>query len=303
MQHGSSNFYANFSMAELVKRNSCWPSLESSGGGIGGGGGGGAFLNRVGTHGGGSRLSSYHKSDSFAFQLSPGGFAKSDEEKFLSSLKADLHDEIVKSGARINASGDLETRGCHAEYGDEGIQGRIEISLRLAGGNYYSLTATLSETSTRDKPLLIEEPKHRHQPKGTYYVVPCPLTDPPGSTRDLFAIGQELIEESVENIRQQLLADQSSKDALLQNLEYAEVYIWKPIPAELAQRIREATGREFEAPAGCEQFEKVFFLNEVALGMYREAGEGVEVLKTISADEVSKILGPALRGPFMPKRA
>ena len=264
MKHGSSNFYANFSMAELVKRNSFWPSLESLGGGVGGGVGGGCF-SRVGSHGRGFGLSRYHKSDSFAFHLSPGGLAKSDEEKFLSSLKADLQDEIVKSGARINASGDLEANGCHAEYGEEGIQGRIEISRRLAGGNYYSLNATLSETSIREEPPLIEGPKNRRQPTGTYYVVPCSRADPRASTRDLFAIGQKLINESVENLRQQLLADQSRKDSLLQNLEYAEFYVWQPIRPELKQRMREATGREFEAPAGCEQFDKVFFLNEVAL--------------------------------------
>jgi hypothetical protein len=300
MKHGSSNFFANFSMAELVKRNKLWPSLESLGGGVGGGGGG--CFSRVGSYGRGSGVSRYHKSDSFAFHLSPGGFAKSDEKKFLSSLKADLQDEIVKSGARVNASGDLAAPGCHAEYGEEGIQGRIEISHRLAGGNYYSLTATLSETSTREKPPLIEGSKNRRQPTGTYYVVPCPRADPRASTQDLFDIGQKLIRESSENIRQQLLADQSRKNSLLQNLKYAEVYIWQSIPPEIKQRMREATGREFEAPAGCEQFEKVFFLNEVALRMYREAGEGFEVLKTISADEVSKMLGPSLRGFYMRKR-
>jgi hypothetical protein len=300
MKHGSSNFYSNFSMAELVKRNSSWPSLESLGGEVGGGGGGVCF-SRVGSHGSGSGLSRFHKTGSFAFHLRPGGLVKTDEEKFLSSLKADLQDEIVKSGARITASGDLETPGCYAEYGEEGIQGRIEVSGRLAGGSYYSLTATLSETSTSEKPPLpplIERQKGR-QPMGTYYVVPFPPDDPRASTEDLLAVGQKIMKQSIENIRQRLLADHSRKDSLLQDLEYAEVYVWTPMPPEIKQRWKEAMGEEFEAPAECEQFAKVYFLNEVALRMYREAGEDFEVLKTISADEVSKIPGPSLSGPYM----
>jgi hypothetical protein len=299
--NGSSNFYSNFSMAELVKRNSSWPSLESLGGGVGGGGGGVCF-SRVGSHGAGSGLSRFHRTDSFAFHLTLGGLAKTDEEKFLSSLKAELQDEIVKSGARISASGDLETPGCYMEYGEEGIQGRIEVSGRLAGGNYYSLTASLSETSTSEKPPLIGRQKGR-QPRGTYYVVPFPADHPRASTQDFLAVGQKIIKESIENMRQQLLADRSRQHSLLQDLEYAEVYVWKPIPPEIKQRWKETMGEEFEVPAEYEQFEKVFFLNEVAFRMYREAGEDFDVLKTISADEMPKLPGPSLGGPYMPKRA
>lgn len=298
MKHGSSNFYSNFSMAELVKRNSFRPSLESLGG-LGGGGGGVCF-SRVGSHGHGSGLSRFHKTDSSAFHLRPGGLAKTDEEKLLSSLKADLQDEIVKSGARITASGDLETPGCYAEYGEEGIQGRIEVSGRLAGG-FYTLTATLSETSTSEKPFLIESQIKRRQPAGTYYVVPVLSDEPGAATEDLLNLGKGIIKKSIENIRQKLLADQSGNASLLQNLEYAEVYVWKPIPPEIKERLKKVMSGEFEVPAEYEQFEQVYFLNEVALTMYREAGADFAVLKTISAEELPHILGPALSGPYLPK--
>jgi hypothetical protein len=300
MKHGSSNFYSNFSMAELVKRNSSRPSLESLGGGVGGGGGGGVCFSRVGSHGHGSGLSRFHKTDSSAFHLGPDGLAKTDEEKFLSSLKADLQDEIVKSGARITASGDLETPGCYAEYGEEGIQGRIEVSGRLAGG-FYTLTATLSETSTSEKPFLIENQIKRRQPTGTYYVVPVLSDEPGAATKDLLNLGKGIIKKSIENIRQKLLADQSGNASLLQNLEYAEVYVWKPIPPEIKERLKKVMSGEFEVPAEYEQFEQVYFLNEVALRMYREDGADFAVLKTISADELPNILGPALSGPYLPE--
>lgn len=280
-------------MADLVRRNSSRLSLDPSGGG--GGGGGGSFS-------GGSRQAHYRKTESLALHLKPGGLAKTDEGKFLSSLKADVQDEIVKTAARITEAGDLEVPGCYVEYSEEGIHGRIEISAKLSGGNYYSLTATLSETSTSEKPPLpplIERSIRRRQPMGTYYVVPFLPDDPGASTRDLLAVGQKIIKESVENMRQRLLADQSRQHSLLQNLEYAEVYVWTPMPHEIKQRWKEAMGREFEVPAEYDQFEKVYFLNEVALRMYREAGIDFEVLKTISADEVSKMLGPSLSGPYV----
>jgi len=50
-----------------------------------------------------------------------------------------------------------------------------------------------------------------------------------------------------------------------------------------------------------EQYGRVYFLNEVARRMYEEAGEQFEILKTVSAEEVSKIPGPALGGPYLPK--
>lgn len=302
MKHGSSTFYSNFSMAELVKRNNSWLAKGSSLGGIGGGGGGGSF-SRIGSYGHGTGLSNFHKTDSFALHLAPGGFAKTDEEKFLSSLKADLEDDIVKSGARITASGDLATPGCYAEYGEEGIHGRIEISGRSTGAVYYTLTATLRETSTSKDFSVFAMQSMGRQPTGTYYVVPFLPNDPRADTQDLLAIGQKIIKESVENMRQQLLADQSLKPSLLQNLEYAEVYVWTPIPPEIKQRWKEAIGEEFTVPAEYEQFKKVYFLNEVALRMYQQAGEDLDVLKTISADELPKIPGPALRGPYVAKRA
>jgi hypothetical protein len=294
MRYKPSTFYSNFSMVELVKRNSSPLSLDSAGGGGGGG--------RIGTFGHSPRQTHYRKTESFALHLKPGGLAKTDEGKFLSSLKADVQDEIVKSDARITEAGDLEVPGCYVEYSEEGIQGRIEISGKLSGGNYYSLTATLSETSTSEKPPLpplIERPKQGRQPMGTYYIVPFLPDDPRGSTQDLFAVGQRIIKESIEHIRQQLLADQSKRHSPLQNLEYAEVYVWTPMPPEIKQRWKEATGEEFAVPAECERFAKVYFLNEVALRMYRDAGEEFEVLKTISADEVAKIPGPSLSGPYM----
>lgn len=299
MKYKPSPFYSNFSLADLVKRNSAAQELADFSGGEGGG-------VSTGSHGGRSKESRYHKSDSFAFQLRTAGLTKINETNFLSSLKADAQDEIIKTGARITEARDLEGRGYCFAYSEEGIQGQIEIAGRLAGGNYYNLNATLSETSIREKPSgpsLIERQHKGRQPTGTYYVVAFLPNDPRASTQDLLSIGQKIIKESVENIRQQLLADYSKRDSLLPHIEYAEVYVWSPMPVQIKQRWKEALGAGFEVPAEYERFEKVYFLNDVALKLYREVGEDFEVLKTIPADKLLHILGPSLSGPYMPKRA
>jgi hypothetical protein len=289
----ASNFYINFSVAKLIERNSDPVGLDS---GISPGIGSG-----TGFHSSRSGQSNYQKKESTGLQLKPEGLGKIGE--FLSSLRADVENEIVNSGAAITNAGDLEVPGCFVDYSQEGIYGRIEISGQLRERNYYSLTATLSETSTnKESPFRALHGKGR-QPTGTHYVVPCLAEGRRAPAQDLLTIGQRIIRESVKNIGQQLLADQSRSRSLMPNLEYAEVYVWSTLPAEIKQRWKEAFGEEFEVPAEYERFEKVYFLNEVALRMYQEAGEHLEVLKTIPAEEVPNLLGPALSGPYLAKPA
>jgi len=79
-----------------------------------------------------------------------------------------------------------------------------------------------------------------------------------------------------------------------------EVYVWTALPLPLKERVQELWGEEFQVPAEYDQYERVFFLNEVALLMYREIGEQFQILKIIPADEVSRIPGPSLSGPYLP---
>jgi hypothetical protein len=295
-----STFYSNFSLAELVKRISSHLSLEHLGGIGGGGGGGGTRFNRVG--GQPQREARYHKTEASAIYLGAGGLAKTNEETLLSSLKADVQDQIVKSNACISDAGDLKIPGCYVDYSEEGIHGRIEVTGKLAQGNYYRFIATLTEISTSERSIGIEGIIRGRQPSGTHYVVPV-LPDDPRATKDLLDLGKKLIQQSVENIRQKLLADYSRKDSLLQSVEYAQVYVWTRIPPEIKERLKRMMGEEFENPAEYDQFQQVYFLNEVAFRMYREAGADFAVLKTVSAEELPKIPGPSLSGPYLPENS
>ena len=296
MRYKPSTFYSNFSVAQLVKKDNSNFGVVS-GVGMGGGGGGGMG---TGSHFSGSKEARYSKTDSFSCHLKSSERSELDESKVMQSLKATIEQAIIDSGASITKSSDLPS-GFSLEYNDEDIQGRIELTGNLSGANYLTLTANLIETSTSEKQPVIERRDNVRQPRGDYHVVPFMHDDPRASAQSFHARGQQAIKESIERMRQKLLADYSKKDSLFQNLEYVEVYVWTPMSADMKQLWKEAMGEEFEVPAEYDQYEKVYFLNEVALQMYREAGEDFEVLKTISADEMAKIPGPSLRGPYLAK--
>jgi len=62
-------------------------------------------------------------------------------------------------------------------------------------------------------------------------------------------------------------------------------------------------GRDSQVPSRYNLDRAVYLLNETALKMFRESGDDIEVLETISADELSdfNLPGPQLRGPYIPK--
>ena len=290
MRYKPSTFYANFSLAESVKKNTSRPGAACSGGGMGGVGVG------SGSYSAGSKEARYHRTDSFSCRLDPAGRSEFDVSELMRSLRADVEKEIGNSGAIVIEGGDTPS-GFYLEYTDEGIQGRIEVTGDSSGAGYFGLNATLSETSASEKRPLVENRKDVRQPVGDYRVVPFASGDPRATTQEFYDRGRRALSESKERIRQSLLASYPKQDPVLQDLEYAEVYVWTPMPPEVKRRWEEATGEELAVPAEYDQYGKVYFLNEVAFRMYREAGVDFEVLKNIPADEVAKIPGPSLRGP------
>jgi hypothetical protein len=304
MKYGPSTFYANFLLAELVRKNKSVFFLDhpASGMGTGGGsmvmGGGGGGSIGSGTARSGSRESQYQKTESYSFQKELS--READQLEFFSSLKLGLEDEIVRSGGQVTH---LEPTlgGFSVEYIEEGIHGKIEITGEASPGNYYTLTASLAEISTSQKKPVIKREPFGRKPQGTYAVVAFLTENLEASAPDFSEIGQRALRDSVEVIMQKLRADYSTKDSLLKSLEYAEVYSWSPMPLELKQRFEEVMGVELNMPAEYEQFAAVYFLNETAVKLYRDAEVVFEIWKSIPADEVPKIPGPFLRGPYLPK--
>lgn len=139
MNFSSSSFLSNFSLEELVKKNRSPSGMLCAKGGMGGGGG---DIRSVGP-----KQSSSNKNSSLSCQISDDSF---DEAAFLASLKADVEKEIIQSGAKIMNQGRSDPAGFYFEYSEGGIHGRITIGGKKSGTNYYSLEATLNETSSAE---------------------------------------------------------------------------------------------------------------------------------------------------------
>jgi len=136
MDLASSSFLSNFSLEELVKKNRSSSGMMCAKGGMGGGGGGGSSV--------GPKQSSSSKSSSFSCQISDDSF---DEAAFITALRADVEQEINRSGATIVNRGNSEPAGFYFEYSERDVHGRISIGGKKSGEKYYSLEARLNERS------------------------------------------------------------------------------------------------------------------------------------------------------------
>lgn len=91
-----------------------------------------------------NRISTSNKSSSFSCQISADSF---DETAFIASLKADIEQEINRSGATIMNRGSSDPAEFYFEYSEGNVHGRISIGGNKSVANYYSLEATLNERS------------------------------------------------------------------------------------------------------------------------------------------------------------
>ena len=136
MNVSSSSFLANFSLEELVKKNRSAFGMICANGGLGG--------SDSGVSSRSLQQSSSNKSASFSCQIGAQSF---DEAAFAASLRAEVEEEIIRSGARIMNQGTLDPAGFYFEYREGKIHGRINIEGKKSGGTYYSLKASLDEKS------------------------------------------------------------------------------------------------------------------------------------------------------------
>jgi len=141
-----------------------------------------------------------------------------------------------------------------------------------------------------------------------YYVVGFTHENPLAHTNYFHNEGVRLIKDSVQRLRG-LSREQ------LQSLEQAVVYTLLMLPPHLRQQFQGATIREAEPDrvqqqakldmmlnplAEYEQYDQVHFLNEVAVRMYKEGGIDLEILGTVSEDDLPEGCNRSLRGPYVP---
>jgi hypothetical protein len=137
MHLSSSSFLSKFSLEDLVKSNRSPYGRACANGGMGGAGVGASSIGR--------RQSSSYKSSSFSCQIDAAGENTFDGTAFIASLKADVEKEINDSGAKVINQGSSDPAGFYFEYRDGAVRGRIDISGKKSGANYYSLQASLDE--------------------------------------------------------------------------------------------------------------------------------------------------------------
>jgi hypothetical protein len=141
-----SPFFAKFSMQDLVTANKSFAGIGCDPMG----GGGGRDYNGIGGRTGGFGRGRMHfqsyKSDSFACRLQSDTFASADEDRLIAALKKPVEDSLRQYGANIKESGSRELHSFYVSYAINDIQGRIQVSGKRMGVDFYTLQANLEES-------------------------------------------------------------------------------------------------------------------------------------------------------------
>jgi hypothetical protein len=285
-----STFFTNFFLRDLVKFEQ--PAPTSSARGVPGGsiGVGSGFIRDSGQ-------SSYGKSESLSLPAPDDD--RFDEVRFIASLKADVEKKIIDSAAVVthqgNVEGNFNTSEFYFEYSQGTIRGRVVISGKVIGST-YCLRADLEEISEGQGFNFSPDEFTRIRPEGEYYVVPLMEDDPLAVDNRLHFIGLELIKESTQRFPRGITKDQ------IGDIQYAELWSISKPPSHV-KRLLEERGleRAFDLPGEYEGYQRVCFLNEVALRMYRDSGIALDVLRKVSSAEMPTNCSRSLRGPYFPK--
>src|SRR5262249_24442889 len=141
-----SPFFAKFSMRDLVTSNKSFSGFHCDSAGGGGGGGGGSIWSSSGRFGGKINFQS-HKSDAFECRLQSDELTSANEERLIGALRQQVEDSLRAFGATIKDGGSREPRSFYLSYTIEDIQGRVQVSGKRVGVDYYSLQAELEEAN------------------------------------------------------------------------------------------------------------------------------------------------------------
>ncbi len=251
----------------------------------------------TGTGHGDDEKAKYRKHDSFGCYIKPEEKEKFDEAELIKELKEKVENEIVRTGAEVTGGDQFTSTSFYIEYTSEDITGRIEITSDFRQKNNFRIEVSFDETSASQKQPLIERPPLIYQPVGNYHVVAFASDDQ--TAREFYEKGRRASKESDERFRQKYLEDKDN----FKSEDYRTVmYVWTRTPEHIKEKLKNVFGNVFELSAEYDAFDKVYFLNDLMLQMYQEAGEDFEVIKIVSAEEVAEIpWGPSFRGYYIPK--
>ncbi|HZG50711.1 MAG TPA: hypothetical protein VEZ40_01125 [Pyrinomonadaceae bacterium] len=132
----------------------------------------------------------------------------------------------------------------------------------------------------------------------SYYVVTFERDDPFVQRHKFHEIGCSLVDASTERVRAELR--RTGDSAFLKSLEHVEIYTFGEVMPGYEHTLSEWEKFYMPTPE-YENFGRVYFLNELALRMYREGGIEFEVAKVISDEELPRSCSRSLSAPYLPK--
>ena len=115
----------------------CDPKGGGGGGGIGGSSGGFGWRGRAQSHS--------FKGDGFACRLTSDSLVRFDEARLIDALRLDVEKALADHGAKIIERGNPGPASFYFTYTLENIKGRVQISGKRSGGDFYSVQADLNE--------------------------------------------------------------------------------------------------------------------------------------------------------------
>lgn len=136
LQSKPSNFFTEFSLKELVKKNNSTTGLlcaKRTTGGVG-----------FGSSGGNSEQTIHNNYETFGCWISDVDSDKFDEEELVSSLRNDVEDTINQSGLKITENNSLDLSSFRFKYESSAVKGQIDISGEMKNG-YYEIKANVVE--------------------------------------------------------------------------------------------------------------------------------------------------------------
>jgi hypothetical protein len=132
----------------------------------------------------------------------------------------------------------------------------------------------------------------------SYYVVALERDDPLAERHKFHQIGCSLVNESKKRVMAEFR--RTGDSAFLKSLEHVEIYTFGEVMPGYEHTLSEWEKIYMSTPE-YEKFEKVYFLNGLALRMYQEGGVEFEVTKVISDDELPQGCSRSISAPYLPK--
>jgi hypothetical protein len=132
----------------------------------------------------------------------------------------------------------------------------------------------------------------------SYYVVAFEHNDPMLKRHQFNEIGSRLVYESMERIAEEIR--RTGDSAFTKSLKQVETYTFGEVMPGYEQSLPE-WAKAYLPTEEYKRFGKVYFLNELALKMYREGGVAFEIYRVIADEELPKGCCPGITAPYWPK--